>query len=135
MAPESARQAKLWMVKCRGDLSSANLLLSAAPPQVETGLFHCQQASEKALKGWLTTQAVPFPKTHDLALLLRLCIQKDSAFAIWEERLPRLSPFATESRYPGDALEPSIDDVQDAQKTAEEFVFFVEQKIRAQGIM
>lgn len=28
--------------------------------------FHVQQAVEKALKAWLCSMAVPFPKTHDL---------------------------------------------------------------------
>lgn len=93
------------------------------------GLFHCQQAAEKALKGWLTFHEIPFLKTHDLAVLLNLCAAKEKGFQQWQESLPRLTPFATESRYPGDALEPAAEDIREAEKLAREVVEFVFRKI------
>ena len=132
MVPESRRQAGQWLVKARGDLDSAKILLEAASPQLETGLFHCQQAAEKVLKGWLTFHQIPFLKTHDLAVLLNLCVKKEKEFLPWQESLPRLTPFATESRYPGDAMEPAAEDVREAERTAREVVEFVFEKIGKQ---
>ena len=129
MVPESRRQAGQWLAKARGDLDSAKILFQANPPQLETGLFHCQQAAEKVLKGWLTFHEIPFLKTHDLAVLLNLCAKKEKGFLQWQEKLPRLTPFATESRYPGDALEPAAEDVRDCEKMAREVVEFVFGKI------
>ena len=34
------------------------------------GIYHCQQAAEKAIKGWLQSQDKPFPKTHDIEELV-----------------------------------------------------------------
>jgi HEPN domain-containing protein len=34
--------------------------------------FHMQQTAEKALKAWLATEGVVYPKTHDLSHLLSL---------------------------------------------------------------
>jgi HEPN domain-containing protein len=31
--------------------------------------FHCHQAAEKFLKGYLVGENIPFPETHDLASL------------------------------------------------------------------
>ena len=129
MVPESRRQAGQWLAKARGDLESARILFQAESPQLETGLFHCQQAAEKALKGWLTFREIPFLKTHDLAVLLNLCAEKEKGFEQWQESLPRLTPFATESRYPGDVLEPAAEDIREAEKLAREVVEFVFRKI------
>jgi hypothetical protein len=41
-------------------------LLAAEPPDPEGGLFHSQQAAEKALKGFLTWHDVPFRRVHEL---------------------------------------------------------------------
>ena len=129
MVPESRRQAGQWLAKARGDLESARILFQAESPQPGTGLFHCQQAAEKALKGWLTFHEIPFLKTHDLAVLLNLCAAREKGFQQWQENLPRLTPFATESRYPGDALEPAAEDIREAEKLAREVVEFVFRKI------
>jgi len=129
MVPESRRQAGQWLAKAQGDLDSAKILFQANPPQWETGLFHCQQAAEKVLKGWLAFHEIPFLKTQDLAVLLNLCAEKEKGFLPWQESLPRLTPFATESRYPGDALEPAAEDIREAKKIAQEVVEYVFSKI------
>ena len=37
-----------------------------APPLPREALYHCQQAAEKALKGFLAFHDHPFRRTHDL---------------------------------------------------------------------
>jgi hypothetical protein len=45
------------------------VLLAANPPLLGEVVFHCQQAAEKAMKGFLSWHDSPFGKTHDLALI------------------------------------------------------------------
>jgi len=51
----------------------ADVDLAASPPLIEDALFHCQQAAEKASKGFLTAHDRIFRKTHDLDALGCLC--------------------------------------------------------------
>jgi len=55
-----------WLAKMNTDLRSAAADMKEEPPIVEDVLFHCQQAAEKALKGFLTWHDRPYRKTHDL---------------------------------------------------------------------
>ena len=43
-----------WLIKANNDLRSAKQLFKAEPPLLDTAVYHCQQASEKALKVNLT---------------------------------------------------------------------------------
>jgi hypothetical protein len=54
MQPDAARRADTlaWLRKAEGDLRAATVDLGAEPPLVDDALFHCQQAVEKALKGF-----------------------------------------------------------------------------------
>lgn len=66
--------------------------------------FHCQQAVEKYLKGWLTDNKISFPKTHDLVELVGLFpanIKKEFD----ADQLDKLDSFYIESRYTGSAFE------------------------------
>jgi HEPN domain-containing protein len=71
MQPEAARVAETrsWFVKAKEDLRAAEHEFTAVPPLLGDIVFHCQQATEKALKGFLTWHDQPFRKTHDLAEL------------------------------------------------------------------
>lgn len=48
------------------DLQVARTLAEEKEPLLDTAIYHCQQAAEKAIKGWLRSQDKPFPKTHDI---------------------------------------------------------------------
>ena len=50
---ERLRHSHEWLRKAANDLQAAKLLLKHAELH-EIALFHCQQAVEKALKGYLT---------------------------------------------------------------------------------
>jgi len=47
------------------DLGSAKRLISGDEPFLDTAVYHCQQAAEKALKAYLTLKDAPFQKIHD----------------------------------------------------------------------
>jgi HEPN domain len=38
-------------------------------PYLDTAVYHCQQAAEKALKAFLTARDIAFEKTHNLVAL------------------------------------------------------------------
>lgn len=105
---------KAWLVKAHRDLGAAELFLDQADPFLDMAVYHCQQAAEKALKGFLFWHDVPFRKTHNLLELLDQCVVLDETLNVLKETAQRLTPFAAEFRYPSDLLEPPLADAQDA---------------------
>lgn len=61
--------------------------------------FHAQQAVEKAVKAVLTNQAIEYPRTHNLSLLLELLRKSEIGLPPDATELPRLTPFAAALRY------------------------------------
>ena len=115
--PSDARRiarTQARLVKAHRDLLAAELLFAQADPFLDMAVYHCQQAGEKALKGFLFWHDVPFRKTHNLVELLDQCIVLDETLNTFKETAQRLSPFAAEFRYPSDLLEPPLEDAQDA---------------------
>jgi HEPN domain-containing protein len=71
-------EAKDWLDRAVADLKMARLAFSADPPLVREGLYHCQQAAEKALKGFLALHDHPFRRTHDSRELGESCESFDA---------------------------------------------------------
>ena len=64
-----------WVLKAESDYDVVLLLLhSRKPSRHDPTCFHAQQCVEKYLKGRLTEAGIPFPKTHDLDMLLNLAL-------------------------------------------------------------
>lgn len=71
-APDPVKQreeALLWLGRAERDLAAARLAMDAPEPLPDIAAYHLQQAAEKLLKAILTTDAIPFRRTHDLGLL------------------------------------------------------------------
>jgi HEPN domain-containing protein len=66
MSPSLFRfdEARQWLRFAGEDMASADQLFRASPPLLKQSLFHCQQAGEKALKGFLVYHEQPFRKTR-----------------------------------------------------------------------
>lgn len=96
-----------WTDKAAQDLDAAEVLMQHEPPLLYPVCFHCQQASEKYIKAFLTYRQVEFPKTHNIRELLDLAATVDHNLA--EELIPAaiLTPYGVEARYPDDLPEPS----------------------------
>jgi len=107
-----------WLAKAQRDLDSAHRLLAGTPPYRDTAVYHCQQAAEKALKGLLASLAAPFPKTHDLTVLVGIAETKLPEAIGWREAAIVLTPYATLFRYPDASTEPSDDDAREAMSLA-----------------
>ncbi|HTE86438.1 MAG TPA: HEPN domain-containing protein [Dehalococcoidia bacterium] len=58
-----------WLEIAERDLRGA-MLIRQSPGLFDLAAFHCHQAAEKALKGYLTQHDSPFRRTHDLTELL-----------------------------------------------------------------
>jgi HEPN domain-containing protein len=107
-----SEEAAAWLQFAADDLDTARVLLGAMPSRVRQSLFHAQQAAEKSLKAFLIWHEQPFPLTHDLARLLRLCVSIDSGIAAGVEPALDLTQFAARFRYPGEDDVPSIEEAQ-----------------------
>jgi len=66
--------------KARNDLETARLLFSLPDSPTDTAIYHCQQAAEKCIKGWLLWRGQVFPRTHHLGVLLEIAIQLEPNF-------------------------------------------------------
>ncbi len=53
MANSKDELVKSWLTKANHDLGSARQLSHGPDPYFDTAIYHCQQAAEKALKGFL----------------------------------------------------------------------------------
>lgn len=125
MNEETRTEIWKWLVKSQHDLGSARRLMEGDEPYLDTAVYHCQQAVEKALKAFLTYHGILFEKTHDLTELVALSAQVESAFDDWQEVASELTPYAVRFRYPADILEPLESDAEQALQQAETFVDFI----------
>ena len=122
MSAESESLANSWMVKAKGDLAVARLLVEGSEPHLDSGVYHCQQAAEKALKALLTLDETIFPKSHNLRILLDLVLPRHPELSTLVNACIVLTPYATEFRYPGDIFEPDRSEAVEAFHHAEDIL-------------
>ena len=89
-----------WLLKATHDLETAKIVASHLPDFNDVIAFHCQQAIEKALKGYLVFLDIEFKPVHDLGYLLNLTATKDVSFDVYFEEVGRISRYAVQIRYP-----------------------------------
>jgi HEPN domain-containing protein len=114
-----------WLVKAERDLFSAKHLAGAENPLLDTAAYHCQQAAEKALKGFLLYSDIRFEKTHDLDVLISQAAGVEPEFVKCREAGRILTPLAVEFRYPGEYIEPERDEYLEAYSAAVEIFKFI----------
>lgn len=114
-----------WLVKARRDLLSAKRLARGSDPYLDTAIYHRQQCVEKAVKGWLVYHDQSFEKTHDLRLLVTLASEIEPKFTVWFDVAEQVSPYAIAYRYPGETLEPTKEEFQQAYRAAGRFYDFI----------
>lgn len=100
--PEIAHEVMLWIEKAEHDLTAATHNLDLLHEGLaDIVCFHCQQCVEKYLKVILVLHEIPFPRTHDLRVLLELACRHAAIDLVPEGVLP-LNRYSIEGRYPGD---------------------------------
>ena len=120
---------KSWLIKAKRDLLSAHELATAETSLLDTAAYHCQQAAEKAIKGFLIFHDVRFGKSHDIVLLVTQASDINPAFTNLLDTARLLTPLAVEYRYPGDYLEPELHEYQEASEAAHTLYNFVLSKL------
>lgn len=118
-----------WLIKAHRDLLSARKLVESDTPLFDTAAYHCQQAAEKAVKGYLLYHDVRFEKSHDVELLVSQSAVLDRGFSVCVEAARLLTPLAVEYRYPGDYIEPEPEEFREAFDAAQAIFDFVVGKL------
>ena len=65
MDEPTLREVRQWLLKADHDLRSAGKLMTPdddGDALLDTAVYHCQQAAEKAFKAYLTANEIVFPK-------------------------------------------------------------------------
>ena len=123
---EEMQIARQWLAKARNDLVNADNNLRAEEVPFDTVCFHCQQAAEKLLKGYLTGKGQSPPRTHDLLLILEKVLLLTGAAEPLRDTLSVLTPYAVEIRYPDDGFMPSQEDAKEARDAANQVLNWLE---------
>lgn len=90
-----------WLEKALSDLQSARILLTWSGDPMAVA-FHCQQAIEKALKGYLLFRIGRHFDGHNLTFLCRQAAQCDPHFSEYLPQSAALNNYYIETRYPTD---------------------------------
>ena len=95
-----------WLTKALHDLQTARITAAAPGGPLDTAIYHCQQAAEKSVKGWLVAGNIPFEKTHDVRRLIQQAAVSWPDFARFAEAAEVLTPYVSAFRYPGLTSDP-----------------------------
>jgi HEPN domain-containing protein len=96
----NTEDAMEWITIADNDFDSAKLLNESIRRHYEIICYHCAQAVEKYLKGYLIYNDIVPRKTHDLLFLNNICIEKDKRFENITVGCGFLNRFSSDVRYP-----------------------------------
>jgi len=125
MTDAKTQLVRSWLTKAQHDLVSARVLASSNPPLLDTAIFHCQQAAEKAVKGYLVFCDQEVERVHDIEVLIRSAMSCVPEFMDWIDVGIELTPYARIYRYPGNTTDPSQEQFDRAMSAAERLYKFV----------
>jgi HEPN domain-containing protein len=97
--PNGQELARLLIKKAAGDEIALRRLSDDDDVPDDVLGFHAQQAVEKMMKAVLALNGVAFERTHNLMYLITLIDNAGIERPAHTERLPELTPWATEFRY------------------------------------
>jgi HEPN domain-containing protein len=96
----SAELSRAWLIKAHSDLHTAHQIGGLPDGHLDAGIYHCQQAAEKALKGFLVLHEISFEKVHDLGEIIQQAGKVNPAFQKYENAAETLTPYSVAYRYP-----------------------------------
>lgn len=119
-----------WLFHAYQDLLAARTLIED-DRLYEPAVFHCQQAIEKSLKGYMLYKTRRLFDGHNLTWLCKQAAMLDSGFTRWLGKSTLLNRFYIETRYPAD-IPTEIDRglAEDILAATEEMTDFVCDKIK-----
>lgn len=92
-----------WLAYADEDLQLADLALGGN--LLKGAVYHAQQGVEKSLKGYLSFKGQPLQKTHNLRILVQLCLDHDTIFSEILVDTLELNGLDVAFRYPGESSE------------------------------
>ena len=93
------------------------------PKPLELICYHCHQALEKALKAILIQNGEDPPKTHDLRMLCKRCMEYEESIAELAPTCNLLTSYGVQPKYPHD-MEITEDDTALALRRADTALSF-----------
>jgi HEPN domain-containing protein len=110
-----------WLVVAANDRKTVAACMAADPPLRGSAAFHCQQAIEKLLKGFLTLAGKRSRKTHSLSQLGAVATASFPEIADLVSAVENWSSGVADFRYPGDPHpEPDDDELRHALEIIDE---------------
>ncbi|MDR2574902.1 MAG: HEPN domain-containing protein [Treponema sp.] len=89
-----------WIEIADDDFDSAEILNQAFRKHNEIICYHCAQAVEKYLKGYLEYKDIIPEKTHNISYLNSICSEQDNRFINIKAECDFLNKFSNDIRYP-----------------------------------
>lgn len=118
-----------WLDHAQTDIQTARLILGYGGSS-SAAAFHCQQAIEKALKGYLLYKTGSHIDGHNLTYLCRQAIKQSERFTEYLDESAQLNRYYIETRYPADVpLELSERKIQHVLYMAEAMWKHISQEI------
>jgi len=118
--------ARRWFEKAKRHLSTAHLNADHNGFR-DTTCYFAHQTAELALKAFLISHTIDFPKVHALPQLLSLCLTENKEFSRFTDDMAFLNGFYIEAKYPLDIpFDPSETDTGKALAIADALVEFVD---------
>src|SRR5437588_6502731 len=91
-----------WVAKAESDYDGAcEALRSRKKSRRDRICFFSQQCIEKYLKARLTEAGLSFPRTHELSVLLQLCLPVEPLWSVFDRAMAATTQYAVLVRYPG----------------------------------
>ena len=96
-----------WMRQADGDMAIARARIDGI--LIEHRLFHIQQAVEKALKGVLVARGLPYPRTHNILILIEKLRAGGVSVPEEAEDAKNFTEFESLTRYPVDFADTDME--------------------------
>ena len=121
--------ARLLLGMARKDLRALKAMLDPDAFAEEIFGFHAQQATEKALKAWLSLAGRAYPRTHDIGALLEILEASNESVpaTVWE--LAELTDFAVQLRYETYESDDEPEERSSVVQSVEELLARVESRV------
>jgi HEPN domain-containing protein len=119
-APDPAlvwQRVEGWIHHAQEDARIARGLLHLDPPSLGGAAYHCQQAAEKPLKGFLVRDSIDFRRTHDLDRLGHAVAARFPVVLPLVTSMSAWTTWGVAYRYPDEAEpepEPSVKELTEA---------------------